>query len=93
MQLTSIIAIYVLFWTVSAFIILPFGIRNHREMGMDMVKGQADGAPANFRPGRVLLFTTLLATTIFVLFYFNYTNQWITIDDIDFFGSRDRLGQ
>lgn len=93
MQLTSIIAIYVLFWVISVFIILPIGIRNHSEMGVDMIKGQADGAPANFRPGRVLLFTTLLATFAFALFYFNYTNQWITVEDIDVFGSRERLGQ
>ncbi|QTD56073.1 DUF1467 family protein [Parasphingorhabdus cellanae] len=91
MDWTSILAIYVLFWVISAFIILPFGIRNHAETGVDMVQGQADGAPVNFRPGRVLLYTTLLATLAFVLFYFNYTNQWITVEDIDFFGSIERL--
>lgn len=93
MQLTSIIAIYVLFWVISAFVILPFGIRNHSETGKEMIRGQADGAPVNFKPGRVLLFTTLLATLVFILFYFNYTNQWMTLDDIDFFGSRERLSQ
>ncbi|WP_109356834.1 DUF1467 family protein [Sphingorhabdus sp. EL138] len=93
MDWTSILAIYVLFWVLSAFIILPFGIRSHSETGTEMVKGQADGAPVNFRPGRTLAFTTLLATFAFILFYFNYTNQWITVDDIDFFGSRDRLEQ
>lgn len=91
MDWTSILAIYVLFWVLSAFIILPFGIRSHAETGTEMVKGQADGAPVNFRPGRILAFTTLLATLAFFLFYFNYTNQWITVDDIDFFGSRERL--
>lgn len=91
MEITSVIAIYVLFWVLSAFIILPFGIRNHFETGEELVKGQADGAPVNFRPVRILVLTTLLATAAFVLFYFNYTNGWITVDDIDFFGSRDRL--
>lgn len=93
MDWTSIIAIYVLFWVLSAFVILPFGIRSHTEAGMEMVKGQADGAPVSFRPGRVLRNTTLLATLAFLLFYFNYTNEWITVDDIDFFGSRERLDQ
>lgn len=93
MEWTSIIAIYVLFWVISAFIILPFGIRNHAEAGVDLVKGQADGAPVDFKPRRILLFTTILATLAFILFYFNYTNQWITVDDIDFFGSRARLEQ
>ena len=91
MQLTSIIAIYVLFWVISAFVILPIGIRSHHELGAEMIKGQADGAPANFKPLRVILFTTLLATIAFALFYLNYTNGWITMDDVDFFGSRDRL--
>ncbi len=91
MEWTSILAIYVLFWVLSAFIILPIGIRNHHETGIEMVEGQADGAPVNFRPGRVILFTTVLATVAFGLFYLNYANGWITVDDIDFFGSRERL--
>lgn len=65
MDWTSILAIYVLFWVISAFIVLPIGIRSHAETGADMVKGQADGAPVNFKPGRVLMFTTLLATLAF----------------------------
>ncbi len=91
MELTSILAIYVLFWVLSAFIVLPIGIRNHHESGVEMVEGQADGAPVNFRPWRVLLFTTLLATAAFLLFYLNYAYGWITLDDIDFFNSRPRL--
>ena len=93
MEWTSIAAIYVLFWVLSAFVILPFGIRNHAETGIEMVKGQADGAPVNFKPGRTLLLTTLLATLLFLFFYFNYTNEWITIADIDIFNSRERLEQ
>lgn len=93
MDWTSIIAIYVLFWVLSAFIVLPIGIRNHSETGTELVKGQADGAPVNFKPGRILRNTTLLATGAFLLFYFNYTQQWITVDDIDFFDSREKLDQ
>jgi len=92
LELTSVIAIYVLFWVMAAFIILPIGIRNHHESGIKMVEGQADGAPVNFRPLRVLLLTTLLATTAFGLFYLNYANGWITLDMIDIFDSRDRMG-
>lgn len=91
MELTSIIAIYVLFWVTAAFIVLPIGIRNHHESGIEMVKGQADGAPVNFRPLRILLLTTLLATAAFGLFYLNYANGWITLDTIDIFNSRERM--
>lgn len=93
MQWTSIIAIYTLIWVLSAFVILPFGIRSHQEAGVDMVKGQSDGAPVEFKPGRTVLLTTALATLVFIFFYFNYTNGWITVEDLDIFGSRDRLEQ
>jgi len=88
---TSILAIYVLFWVLSAFLILPFGVRNHFETGEDMIPGQADGAPTNFRPKTILLRTTILATVLFGLFYANYVNGWVTVDDIDFFGAHERL--
>lgn len=91
MELTSILAIYVLFWVTAAFIVLPIGIRSHHETGIEMVKGQSDGAPVNFRPWRVLLLTTLLASAAFGLFYLNYANGWITLDTIDFFNSRERM--
>ena len=40
----------------------------------------------------MLLLTTLLATAAFGLFYINYANGWITLDDIDIFDSRERIG-
>ena len=91
MEWTSILAIYILFWVLSAFFVLPIGIKNHFETGEKMIEGQSDGAPTNFRPLQVLMRTSLLATFMFGLFYANYVNGWITVDDIDFFGARDRL--
>lgn len=85
MQIYSVIAIYILFWVLAAFIVLPFGIKNHYETGQPLIPGQDTGAPVNYRPLRVLLYTTLLATAAFLLFYFNYTNEWVTMNDIDFF--------
>ncbi|VAV99829.1 hypothetical protein MNBD_ALPHA04-1818 [hydrothermal vent metagenome] len=85
MELTSIIAIYVLFWVLSAFIVLPFGVRRNDELGLDFIEGQDRGAPGNFKPGKVLMITTLVATISFALFYANYVNQWITTDAIDVF--------
>lgn len=91
MELTSILAIYMLFWVLSAFLILPFGIRNSFETGEELVRGQDEGAPTNFRPQRILLHTTILATLLFALFYANYVNGWITVDNIDVFGAQERL--
>ena len=91
MEPISIAAIYILFWVMSAFLVLPFGIRNRFETGDEPVAGQEHGAPANFRPLRVLLLTTLVATVAFALFYLNYVNGWLVVDDIDFFDSRAKL--
>ncbi|MEZ5708836.1 MAG: DUF1467 family protein [Blastomonas sp.] len=86
MQWTSMLAIYVLFWVISAFVVLPFGIRSAHELGEELVPGQADGAPGNFRPLRVVIRTTLLAAFAFALFYANYVYGWVGLDDVNFFG-------
>ena len=80
MQWTSIVAIYFLFWVASAFVLLPFGVKTHEEMGVEKVPGQADSAPANFRPGRVALRATLIAALLTALYVANYVNGWITPD-------------
>ena len=87
MQWTSVLAIYALFWTMSAFILLPFGVRTHDEAGIDKVAGQADSAPANFRPARVVLRATLLAAVLCGVYVANYVNGWITPEDINLFGT------
>jgi predicted secreted protein len=87
MKWTSILAIYALFWTMSAFVMLPFGIRTHEEEGIGKVPGQADSAPANFRPGRVVLRASLLAGVLCALYVANYVNGWITPEDLNLFGA------
>lgn len=86
MRLTSILAIYFLLWILSAFICLPFGVQTHDEAGIPKIPGQADSAPANFRPGRVMLRATILATILCALYIANYHFGWITADDLNFYG-------
>lgn len=77
----SIVAIYILFWVVAAFLVLPFGIRTHHdEDNAALNPGEAQSAPVNFRPGRVALRATVLATVGFGLFYANWQNGWVTLD-------------
>ena len=78
----AIFAIYVLFWVISAFLVLPFGLRTPDETGETMLKGQADSAPSNFRPARVMLRATLLSAVLFGLYYANYVQGWVTIDTL-----------
>jgi predicted secreted protein len=87
MKLTSIIAIYGLFWVLSAFLVMPFGVRTHEEAGMPKVPGQADSAPAEFNPKRIALRATIVALVLFGLFYVNYVEGWVQLKDIDPFSA------
>lgn len=84
MSWTSIIAIYALFWVMSAFVILPIGVRTHEELGLEKIPGQADSAPGNFRPGLIVLRTTMLSAVLFGLYYANYVYGWIDRHSFDF---------
>lgn len=86
MKITSIIAIYGLFWVMTAFLLLPFGVRTHEEAGLEKVPGQADSAPANFRPGRLALRATVIAAVLTAFYIVNYSQGWIVANDLNFFG-------
>lgn len=83
MSWTSIVAIYALFWVLTAFVVLPIGVRTHDELGLAKIPGQADSAPANFNPRQILLRTTLLSAALFALYYANYTYGWIDRHSFD----------
>lgn len=85
MEWTSILAIYALFWVMTAFISLPFGVRTADDMGDTTVPGQAESAPVNFRPGKLVIRSTLIATVLTTLFVLNYEFGWIGPDDINIF--------
>ena len=82
MRWTSILAIYFLFWVASAFVLLPFGIKTHEELGLQKTPGQADSAPGNFRPGRIAVRATVLAVVLTALYVVNYVYGWLTPDSI-----------
>ncbi len=84
MKWTSALAIFLLFWVMSAFLVMPFGIKTADEAGVARVPGQADSAPASFSGRRIVLRTTILAILLFGLYYANYINGWISVEDINF---------
>jgi predicted secreted protein len=88
----SIMMIYILFWVLSAFVILPIGVKTHDELGIEKIAGQADSAPGNFRPGLIMLRTTVLSAVLFGLFYANYVNGWIDRHSFDFLISGPEAG-
>jgi predicted secreted protein len=85
MQLSSIIAIYFLFFSASAFFLLPFGVKTDEEAGTPKVPGQADSAPHRFDLKRHLLKAALVGAILFALYYANWAYAWITPEDLDFY--------
>lgn len=83
MALTSAIAIYALFWALSLFVVLPFGVRTPEEVGTKAEAGHAESAPHQFRFGRIVLRTTIVSAILFGLFYLNYVFGWIGSDVLD----------
>ena len=84
MQITSILAVYFLFWVFTAFLMLPLGVRTAEEAGEPLVPGQAESAPVNFNPRRLARRATVVAAALTALFVANYELGWVTMADIDF---------
>jgi predicted secreted protein len=85
MKLSSIIAIYILFFAASSFLLLPFGVRTTEEVGGEKVAGQAESAPHQFDVKRHFIKAALVGAVLFALYYANWSFGWITPDDLDFY--------
>lgn len=83
MRWTSVVAIYVLFWWLSVFLVLPWGVKTWREAGIERVPGQADSAPHDFSVKRVIIRITIVATILSGLFFANYIYGWVTPEMLD----------
>lgn len=85
MKIQSAIAIYALFWVMTAFVVMPFGVRTYDEAGAPKTPGQAESAPHGFRPWRIVGRTTFVATLLFGLFILNFIYGWVTPGSLDIF--------
>ena len=85
MRWTSALAIYVLFWSFTVFVVLPFGVRTTEEAGGTRVPGQADSAPHEFSLKRLVVRTTIVSAIAFGLYYLNYVQGWITPEAVNLF--------
>ena len=85
MKWTSVLAIYFLIFCFSAFLLLPFGMRTHEEVGAEIVPGQAESAPHRFDLPRHLMRAAVVAALLTALYVANYQFGWITVDDLDFY--------
>jgi predicted secreted protein len=78
MTWSSALTIYGLFWALSVFFVLPFAARTADEAGAERIPGQAESAPHEFRPGRIILRVTIVATILWAIFQLNYHFGWLT---------------
>jgi len=85
MNLTSIIAIYFLFFAGSAFVLLPFGVKTSEEVGGEKIPGQAESAPHQFDVKRHFVKSAILAALLFAIYYANWSFGWLTPADLDFY--------
>jgi predicted secreted protein len=89
-KLQSILAIYILFWTMCLFLVLPFGVRTPEEEGVKCPPGHAPSAPHRFSLGKVALRTTIVSALLFGLFYANFHFGWIDIAALDWAAPPER---
>lgn len=83
MEIGSILAIYALFWVLSFFVVLPFGVRTDEEAGVERLPGHAESSPHGFSFLKPAVRATLLSAVLFALFYANYVYGWIGADSLD----------
>ena len=83
MKLGSILAIYVLFWTLALFLVLPFGVRTPEEEGTRAGAGHAESAPHRFSLGKGAIRATVVAAILTALYVANYLYGWITVEQLD----------
>ena len=69
MKLQSLLAIYILFWTISLFVVLPFGVRTAEEEGVECQPGHAPSAPHRFSFGKAALRATIVSAIAFASFW------------------------
>lgn len=79
MAVTTIIAIYFIIWWVVLFAVLPWGVRSQDESG-EVVPGTDPGAPAAHRVWIKLVWTTVVASIVFVVLAATYRAGLIPYD-------------
>ena len=84
------LAIYVLFWAFSVFLVLPWGVRTTHEAGGEHVPGTAESAPHEFNLKRLAFRVTAVATVLWALFVLNYNYGWVEAGAFDFFDPANR---
>jgi predicted secreted protein len=81
MSTTTALAVFFLIWWVTLFAVLPWGVRSQHESG-EIAPGTDPGAPALPKLGRKLIWTTVVASAVFAVFYLVYAERLLTLDNL-----------
>jgi predicted secreted protein len=74
----SALALYLLFWVFTFFLILPIGVRTAEEEGAEPVPGQAPSAPQQPMLWKKVGWTTAVSAVVTTLFVANWQAEWLT---------------
>jgi predicted secreted protein len=70
MKIQSAIAIYFIMWWLILFTVLPLGVRNAAEAGVEVEEGNDAGAPVTHGLKWKAVLTTIITSVVFAMFYF-----------------------
>jgi len=72
-------AIYFVFWWITLFLTLPFGVRSQHE-GDEAAPGTDPGAPIASQMGRKLIWTTVLSAVLFGIAMLAYNAGYLNVE-------------
>ena len=81
MSIFTALAIYFVIWWIALFAVLPWGVRSQHEEGA-FAPGTDPGAPVLPQLKRKLVWTTVVASAVFAVFYVVYVYRLVTIDQL-----------
>ena len=84
MNPVSAVVLYLVIWVISLFVILPQRLTTQGEDG-NVVAGTPASSPARPMMRKKVIWTTVLATVVYVPIILIIINGWISIADIDIF--------
>ena len=82
MAWTTVAAIYFIIGWLVLFAVLPWGVRPPADSG-EYPEGTDPGAPVRHRLVAKAVWTTVVATAIFAVFYYCYVFRVVTLDDMN----------
>ena len=85
MSVTSAIVLFAVIWFLTFLIVIPFRIKTQGDLGA-IVKGTQAGAPEVHNLRKKAIITTGASLVLWLVIILIILSEFITIQDIDFFG-------